>query len=444
MTILLHPPFPILLIWNALVALLKNPSFPLLDALVLALLRNDKGLYGRQRLWGSFACAFASSMTGVLVDWTGNLEVMIWLHVLLMCGFIYGLLFLPVSSTREDGERQLASDDRLIPDEDEDEEESVGGRNVEDEEQQQQRAAGSTDMEWTAVRTSEDDDDGDFTAANPRSSEPLVAAPGSAGSSDPILPASTAPDIPTYGVTSRHHRPHRTPPAPIPKNIFQSSLLHLLTDPALLSFYAVVLTMGISVSVVDKYLWLYLSKKLGATNSFLGVSRVFTVGMELPTFYYSKEIMKRIGVSSMLIVAQIILVVRLCGYGLLMVIRSPWFALPSESLHGIYYGIMWAGAVRFVDDHAPPALKATAQGILAAVYICLGDAIGSLLGGYWSDRLQGDIIPVFWLLAGVNAACLLVLGWVKWKEDEGLRQEQSVRRRGGESVRMMQAFEDDV
>ena len=44
--------------------------------------------------------------------------------------------------------------------------------------------------------------------------------------------------------------------------------------------------------------------------------------------------MQRIGVGNMLIAAHVILVIRLFGYGLLGVVQNPWFALPSESLHG--------------------------------------------------------------------------------------------------------------
>ncbi|KAJ3056313.1 hypothetical protein HK097_007413 [Rhizophlyctis rosea] len=391
--ILFHPPFIVLFFGNAILALLKNPAGPILDALVLALLGSDKEAYGRERLWGSVACAVGSVVAGWASDLTGNLETIIWLHVLLMGGFVYAVMKMPVESARDivDGGGAVEMSDEDFTDDNERESNSFDVQRVMDSESQHNLTPTTT-------------------PASPIFSIPIPA--------DPLPPTRTS-----SSTTLMHDPEPRGTKQPLSTSAstqsFYQDLLLLLHDASLISFYITILIMGITISIIDKYLWVYLSQKLGASSSFLGVSRVFTVGMELPTFYFSKQIMQRIGVGNMLIAAQVILVIRLFGYGLLGVVQNPWFALPSESLHGVYFGLMWSGSVRFVDDHAPPSLKATAQGILAAIYVCLGDASGSLIGGWLSDLLKGNILPVFWWLGVVNAACLGVFGYFKWKEMKG-------------------------
>ncbi|KAJ3029731.1 hypothetical protein HDV00_009454 [Rhizophlyctis rosea] len=417
--ILFHPPFIVLFFGNAILALLKNPAGPILDALVLALLGDDKEAYGRQRLWGSITCGVGSLVGGWLSDLTGNLESIIWLHVILLGAFVYAVMKMPLESARD-----------------------VVGL----------RGAGSGHASHSAsteveIGDEEEEEEQHYNPPPHTSSNPFEPSPSPPHSptipTSPILSlpmpsdplprtdsSTTLPLRPTRLNSSSPLKPITLPPS---ASTFYQDLTALLHSPALISFYATVLIMGVTISILDKYLWVYLSEKLGAGNSFLGFSRVFTVGLELPTFWFSKQIMRRIGVSNMLIAAQVILVVRLFGYGLLSVVQNPWFALPSESLH----------AVRFVDQHAPPSLKATAQGILAAIYVCLGDATGSLIGGWLSDLLGGDILPVFWWLGMINAGCLGVLGYLKWKERGDRSGGGEWVPDEGETERMMEAFEGE-
>lgn len=96
--VVVHPPFPVLLVGVAVVAILRNPSTPLLDTLVLAMLEGeDKDAYGQQRLWGSLACGLATGLVGWVIDIFHNLEGMIWMHALFLGGFVIALQWLPVS-----------------------------------------------------------------------------------------------------------------------------------------------------------------------------------------------------------------------------------------------------------------------------------------------------------------------------------------------------------
>ncbi|KNC98562.1 uncharacterized protein SPPG_06249 [Spizellomyces punctatus DAOM BR117] len=419
--IFLRPPFPLLLAGTALVALLRNPSYPILDALVLAMLGDKhKDEYGRQRLWGSIACGVSTAFIGWLIDWMGNLEAMIWGHVGFLAVFLVALNWLPVSSLREGREHDEEAYFSPIPGEDPDrhpvlpsEEDGAlkGADEEEDELFKQSSIEVRNDQEnmakgWIPLK--------DYAGSNrPGQQSDLGDA------EEGIQP--TSPLIEDASNTSLSPISSRKSSASAQISVFTSNVRPLLTDPAVLFFYSLIYIMGTSVAVVDSFLYLFLSNQMGASNTFLGIVKFFQVGMEIPCFYFSKQIMRKIGVRNMLLLAQVILVIRLCGYGLLPAVGSVWFALPSESLHGVYYGIMWAGAVRFMDDRAPPALKATAQGVLSAVYGGLAQASGALIGGWWWDKLEGRIIPLFWGLAVANGAYFGLFALCRTRHTESSR-----------------------
>lgn len=81
---------------------------------------------------------------------------------------------------------------------------------------------------------------------------------------------------------------------------------------------------------------------MNASNTFLGIAKNFQVGLEIPMFYFSKPVLRQLGVQRMLLLAQAILVIRLLGYVFLKT-GNVWFALPPELLHGVYFGILWVG-----------------------------------------------------------------------------------------------------
>ncbi|MCO4761696.1 MAG: MFS transporter [Myxococcales bacterium] len=66
--LLTEPSLPMLVAALAGIALFRAPLFPLVDALTVARLGDDRGQYGRVRLWGSVAFGGAVFLVGSLID----------------------------------------------------------------------------------------------------------------------------------------------------------------------------------------------------------------------------------------------------------------------------------------------------------------------------------------------------------------------------------------
>ncbi|TPX55381.1 hypothetical protein PhCBS80983_g05367 [Powellomyces hirtus] len=389
--ILFQPSFPILLAGVILVSFLRNPSFPILDALVLALLGEDrKDEYGRQRLWGSAACGVSTAIVGWMVDVTGKLEVIIWSHVAFLGAFWIALLWFPIKGVPQI--REVTDDvefspvSTLVSADEEDQLSQPDHVKEEGEGFVCHDALGSADDQleeeedifegWQPLSGAPPSTRPDFPQVHPLSAE---ASPGS-----PDADANALSRANSFTSSRPSYDPIQGQP----------SYEHVVCDPTLFVFVIAVFVMSISVAVVDNFLYLFLADEMGGSTTFAGISKIFQVGLEVPTFYFSKQIMQRMSFGSMLLLAQFILVVRLCGYGLIPLGRSVWYALPSESLHGVYFGIMWTAAVRFADDRAPDAYKATAQGLLTSIYGGLGPAAGAYLGGWWWENTHGKMVKM--------------------------------------------------
>jgi MFS family permease len=52
-----------------------------------------------------------------------------------------------------------------------------------------------------------------------------------------------------------------------------------------------------------------------------------------------------------------------------------------STLHCITFGLFYAAAVSYANDHAPPELKASAQTLFALIYFGVASLGGNLLGG---------------------------------------------------------------
>ncbi|KAJ3015380.1 hypothetical protein HKX48_004648, partial [Thoreauomyces humboldtii] len=435
--VLARPTFGWMVVGTVVVSALRNPAFPVLDALALAALDEDgkdegKDGYGRIRLWGSVACGVATAAVGLIVDRFHDLNLIVYSHVAFLVLFCLALTRFPIDSVGH-GPLDLEVHNHhhhhhhhRLSEEEDDFEFSPLSTFVR-EEDDHPRVVHSTDdvsPSFIMCKGKDDDRDEDGTEQDDADGNVTVVDTESNGDGRWEEEEDVFAGWQPLSSDDDHHHPlpssSPSPASPVPTPIApyvrigselgkgrRRSCLGLrlgFPDVTVVLFALAVFVMGATVSIVDYYLYLYLAEKMDATPTFLGIAKPVQVGMEVPFFYFSKQILERMGVTNMLALAQGILVVRLMGYGLLEWGDSVWWALPSEALHGVFYGIMWAAAVRFADSTASLHHRATAQGLLSGLYAGLAPAVGAYLGGAWWDRTQGDMVSLFGLLAGVNAA----------------------------------------
>jgi MFS family permease len=168
-------------------------------------------------------------------------------------------------------------------------------------------------------------------------------------------------------------------------------------------FNVTVMMLGMGVAVIGNFLFIFLRTDLNASGLLLGVDMIFTVLLELPFFFFGKQLLEKIGIRWMMVASTASLVIRSFGY---CIIPSAWWVLPFELFHGLMFAAFWTAGVQYASDIAPPGLEATAQGVFNASFSGLGLGIGAIIGGVVYQTL-GPYILFF----GTGVWGLIALGF---------------------------------
>ncbi|KAL7738579.1 hypothetical protein ACLKA6_006878 [Drosophila palustris] len=108
---------------------------------------------------------------------------------------------------------------------------------------------------------------------------------------------------------------------------------------------------------------------------------------EVPFFFYSGKIIKKLGYVHCMSMCFFFYAVRL---SLIAWIPNPWYLVGVELFfQGITYALCYTCIVAYASAVAPPGTSATVQGLMAGMDDGLGFSIGSLIGGLMFKRLGG-------------------------------------------------------
>jgi Na+/melibiose symporter-like transporter len=150
---------------------------------------------------------------------------------------------------------------------------------------------------------------------------------------------------------------------------FFQRLRKLLANVRLCVFMLHAFVMGASASIIGSFLFVYLKDAMDASSTLLGLTLVLSVAGEIPFFFFSNWILKKIGFRGMVAASHIGYVVRFLLY---TVIQNPWFVLPVELLHALTFAAMWSAGILYSAENSPPGLEATGQGLFIGVYSGIG------------------------------------------------------------------------
>ena len=148
---------------------------------------------------------------------------------------------------------------------------------------------------------------------------------------------------------------------------------------------------------------------LGAPGALVGAAWAIGALVEIPIMYFYPWLAARAGTERLLIIGAAALALRAL---MLALVNDPMLATLTMVLHGIGFGLVLVGGVTYVSRHAPPAVAATAQGVLSAVVFSLaliiGPTVGSFIAASWGATamfvvsfVAGAVaIPLLWLAIG--------------------------------------------
>lgn len=178
------------------------------------------------------------------------------------------------------------------------------------------------------------------------------------------------------------------------------SLRMLFGRRDLLLFMISVLVVGVGNAVMSNFLVLFLVR-LGGSETLYGLSLTVTTMSEIPVYFYSAPLLRRLGTRTMVLFsfAVYVLQILLCAQ-----LSNPLWILPLQLLGGVAFGGLWSAGVAYVAEQTPPGLEATAQSVFGMVFMSLASSVGATVGGVLYDSVG----PVtMFRLAGLVA----LLGW---------------------------------
>lgn len=182
----------------------------------------------------------------------------------------------------------------------------------------------------------------------------------------------------------------------------------LLANIRIFIFMLWCIFVGLCTGLIWNFLFWLLEELAGDNKEWMKtleglVMAIQCLGGELPFFFLSGWICKKLGhVHSMTLILLVIGI----RYILYSILTNPWWVLPIELLNGITFGLFYACMASYASIVAPPGTSTTVQGLVGAAFEGIGVSIGSFLGGYFHDKYSASITFRIFGIASL-IACLL-------------------------------------
>jgi len=162
------------------------------------------------------------------------------------------------------------------------------------------------------------------------------------------------------------------------------SLRALLANPRWIPFIAIAFTGGLALASFN-YLFPYM-KDIGAPESMMGLALTIGTIVEIPILFFAHRMIHRLSSRTVLWLAMIVTGVRMLLFAANAI---PELVLVIQVLNGATFALMWVAGVAYANEHAPPGLSATSQGVFNAMVNGIGVAVGGFIGGPLLERLGG-------------------------------------------------------
>lgn len=189
-------------------------------------------------------------------------------------------------------------------------------------------------------------------------------------------------------------------------------LFLLLQNGRFMFFLFFVLIISIPHQLNLNLLTIHLSM-LGASDQIIGLAWMTATGMEGLVFLLFGRLVEKYSPLPVLIVSSFLFSLRWLLYS---VISSPELIAALQLLQACTFTLFLSASIRYMAKIIPPHLRATAQGIFAAVFLGVAGTIGNIAGGWgiqefggasvyaWASLLTafGGIYIFTYMLYGIN------------------------------------------
>ncbi|TGZ61128.1 hypothetical protein CRM22_008144 [Opisthorchis felineus] len=153
--------------------------------------------------------------------------------------------------------------------------------------------------------------------------------------------------------------------------------MHQFCKPRLLAFLFVTWFMGLGVGQVFTFLFWHVQELDGSPTLF-GIATIINHVSEIIMFYFSKQIIDKIGHLRVLYLG---LFVNIARFLFVSWITNPWWILPFELAQGLTHAGVWVACCSYITQAFTPESRSATLGFLKVVHYGLGRGLGACLGG---------------------------------------------------------------
>ncbi|MDI6602029.1 MAG: MFS transporter [Thermoanaerobacteraceae bacterium] len=193
----------------------------------------------------------------------------------------------------------------------------------------------------------------------------------------------------------------------------------LLKDREFLIFLIVAFMSQASMVVSENFLGVYIDYLKGSSG-IIGLAWMLAALSEIPVFYYTSKLIKKLGLRTVLMISLILVFLRVLLYG---ISTTPLMVLIVHGVSGLDYATFSAAAINFVSRHTPDSLKTTGQTMYTMISFGLGGMAGNIAGGIIIDLLGLKAMYMFFSIVILISLIIFIL-FVRDNEvkDDGLNE----------------------
>jgi len=158
----------------------------------------------------------------------------------------------------------------------------------------------------------------------------------------------------------------------------------VLRNKELIQFLVIILFVAITSFCIQTFLGVYLDS-MNASTSLIGWAFSFEGMSELPFYFISAWLIKKIGLRKVFLFAMGVTALRMFLYA---IIQEPKYVLLVEFTHGISFALFFVTMVETINKLVPSNWRATGQSLMWASYNGLGALLGNAIAGYMIDQFS--------------------------------------------------------
>lgn len=151
-------------------------------------------------------------------------------------------------------------------------------------------------------------------------------------------------------------------------NIFKDVCFLFTNTEIIYNVFIVGIIGGLSGFIWNYQFWFM--QEIGSSQVLLGLSQIVECIFELPWFFVSGWIIRKIGLYNCCNITLLCFGVR---YLCFVFMYNPWWSLPAAFFHGPTFGLFYAALTMYAKNQAPDGTEATVQSLLHLFFEGIGE-----------------------------------------------------------------------